>query len=107
MGEDPLLGIEMSSGEQAIVLRLSGELDIAGVPRLQTALAGALNDGARHVVIDLARLRFIDSMGIHVLVATHRRLANNGGELHLRRITPFVKNTLKLVGVDSYLNLDE
>ena len=50
-----------------VVLTLGGELDLATVPVLQERLDHARR-GKAAVVIDLSRLRFIDSSGLDLLV---------------------------------------
>lgn len=49
------------------VFRVSGEVDLLTSPRLAAAIASALQGGRPDVVVDLARVEFIDAAGIHVL----------------------------------------
>ena len=48
-------------------LALSGELDALTVRDLNEALA--VRNGARHVTLDISELTFIDSTGLHAIVA--------------------------------------
>ena len=48
-----------------------GELDLATAPTLEAALDGV--EIAERLVLDLCGLSFIDSTGLHLLVALHRR----------------------------------
>lgn len=56
------------------MVKLSGELDLAGSTALRDALEGF--EEGRRVVVDTTDLRFIDSSGLAVLIATRRRLGN-------------------------------
>ena len=47
---------------------LTGELDLVGAPRLEETLRTFLYTGFGRVVIDLRRLSFIDSTGLHLLL---------------------------------------
>ena len=58
----------------AAVVRVIGELDCATSPRLRDEFIGLINRGIRSVTVDLARLDFIDSTGLGVLVSAMKRL---------------------------------
>lgn len=51
-------------------LRLEGELDIAAAPALEDAVAQLCTDGASEVELDLSQLSFIDSTGLHAILAS-------------------------------------
>ena len=53
---------------------VSGELDLATAPELADALAEA-PAGAAVVILDLSQLTFIDSTGLHMILAARARLA--------------------------------
>jgi anti-sigma B factor antagonist len=64
----------------ASIVAVTGELDIATVPRLDRALRRAEVDAAL-VVLDLRELEFPDSSGAHLLLAADRRIRRAGGRL--------------------------
>jgi anti-sigma B factor antagonist len=84
-----------------IVLTLAGELDLATAPVLRERLDAALHGGAV-VVIDLSRLRFIDSSGLGMLVGAERQLRESGGQLVLVRGPRAAHRPFELTGLDSY-----
>ena len=53
-----LLEISVAAGEAGPVLTLSGEADLTTVAELTGALSAQLAAGARHLTVDLSRLRF-------------------------------------------------
>lgn len=60
-------------GRDREIVRVRGELDLESGPRLREFLAREM---ARHdvaFIIDLSRVTFIDSSGLHALVASLRR----------------------------------
>lgn len=83
------------------VLTLAGELDLATAPVLQGRLDAVLRGGAT-VVIDLSRLRFIDSSGLGMLVAAEAELRDSGGQLVLVRGPQAVHRPFELTGLDSH-----
>ena len=78
------------------VIELDGELDIAGAPAVERALKRAEACGASTVVLDLRRLRFIDTSGLRVVVLAHRRRA---GRLALVRGSPAVQRVFEICGL--------
>jgi anti-sigma B factor antagonist len=61
------------------VLEVGGEVDVYTAPRLREKLVELVEQGARHVVVDLSRVEFLDSTGLGVLVGALKRLrAVNG-----------------------------
>lgn len=95
-----LLEISVAAGEDGPVLTLSGEADLTTAAELTGALSAQLAVGARHLTVDLSRLRFADSAVIRELVLADRRLKDRGGGLALARPQPVVARALGLLGVD-------
>lgn len=46
-----------------------GELDQSTVALVNARVRAALEDGCRHLVVDLSRLEFLDSSGVHLLLS--------------------------------------
>ena len=55
------------------VLTVTGEIDIASAPLLAEAIDESLGSGALELWIDLGRLDFMDSSGLHILHKAHHR----------------------------------
>jgi anti-anti-sigma factor len=49
-------------------MHIAGELDIAAVDRVETALHQAIDDRTEHVVFDLRHVHFLDLCGMETLV---------------------------------------
>jgi anti-sigma B factor antagonist len=84
-----------------VVLTLRGELDIATVSVLQEGLDHAVR-GKAAMVVDLSRLRFIDSSGLHLLVRAERQLRDLGVQLVLVRGPRAVQRLFALTSLDSH-----
>jgi anti-sigma B factor antagonist len=72
------LGFETSTRGDATVLSLRGDLDLATAPAFRTEVARALSGGASTVVLDLAALDFLDSVGLGLIVAALKRARSHG-----------------------------
>jgi anti-sigma B factor antagonist len=82
------------------VVVLAGEADLTAVAELSETLTAQISGGARHLTVDLSRLRFADSAAIRALVLAGRTLNDRAGTLELARPQPAVARALGLLGVD-------
>ena len=100
-----LLEISVAAGEAGPVLKLSGEADLTTMTELTGALSAQLAAGARHLTVELSRLRFADSAVIRELVLADRRLKDRGGGLAVAHPQPAVARVLSLLGVDQMIEV--
>ena len=100
---DGTLGVAKREDDGTVVLSIVGELDLANTATLERELASA--NGATAVVLDMSALEFIDSTGIALLVATHRRLNSDGADRFslVRSRSDAVRKVLELTGIDTAL----
>ena len=75
--------IEERDGDDVVVARLTGELDIAGAEVRGRRIAEAVPSSARGVVVDMTELEFIDSSGVSMLFALARRVGSRRQELRV------------------------
>ena len=97
MSDDFDVQTEMVPGG-AVVLRVSGDLDLASVPRLEEALATVSADPT---VIDLSTCTFLDSSGVRVLASAGRELSEAGRRFALVASNPGLLRVLEITGVDT------
>lgn len=79
------LAIEVTREADAVVVSLSGELDLATAEMFERRLREAELAGPRKLVVDLAALGFMDSTGLQALLRARERADGNGYHLALRR----------------------
>jgi anti-anti-sigma factor len=75
--------IEEREGDDVVVARLTGELDIAGAESTGRRIAEAVPSSARGVVVDMTDLEFIDSSGVSMLFGLARRVGSRRQELRV------------------------
>ena len=59
----------------------------------------------RHVVADLSALDFVSSAFVASLIGLHRHVQAAGGRLVLRDLTPLVREELRLLRLDTLLEI--
>ena len=94
------LRASVRAGDSCIVVALAGEADANIGQSLRGLLESEVTKGTGRLIIDLAELRFLDSVGVHVLIDVRAVLRQRGGELILLAPQPVVARVLNLVGAD-------
>ena len=85
-------------------LALVGELDLATLHMLEEELE-RIEPTEKEVVLDLRRLQFVDSSGLHALLRADRRLSEAGAQLTIVRGPRAVERLFRLTGLDTRLRI--
>jgi anti-anti-sigma factor len=88
-------------------LALSGELDLATVPRVEQAVDATLAKGARTLIVDLSRVGFIDSSGLRLFIVLHQRAKAEGWRLSLIRPSKRAMTVFEISGLEENLPFAE
>jgi anti-anti-sigma factor len=97
--------VEVRDEDRAVVIGVSGELDLASSPALERELERGAASNAELVVVDLRNLEFMDSTGLSVLVRAHQRATESGRRFGVVRGPQQVQRLLSLTGVAERLKL--
>ena len=75
---DEVFEVQSVQAANAFCVLVSGELNLASADKLEEAMrvAEKATDGA--IVVDLTKLRFMDSVGLNVLLRAHTRSQHDG-----------------------------
>jgi anti-sigma B factor antagonist len=68
---------------EVCVVTVDGELDMLTAPMLEACLREQLSTDPRHLVVDLQRVSFLDSKGLHCLLQTREDTQTTTTQLHL------------------------
>ncbi|HSD22903.1 MAG TPA: STAS domain-containing protein [Solirubrobacterales bacterium] len=99
------LDIAVSDTGGVRLLRLEGELDMAGVDRFERLLPGGRTPGTSTFVVDLRGLTFIDSSGLRALIMADQRVREEGGRFIVVRGPDRVNEVLEMTGVAQRIEL--
>jgi anti-anti-sigma factor len=81
-----------------VVLALQGEVDALTAPEFGGFFETMIDRGHRSVVLDLARLRFMDASGLAVIAHGASRLEVSGGTLTIRAPAAMIGRMLDITG---------
>lgn len=102
MSEPALFSLSIEKLPGHCVVRPEGELDVAAVPEMETALDRALEQ-CSNVLIDLQDVTFMDSSGLRLLLGARQRCAAADGQLEVINPGEDVQRLLDLTGMSALL----
>jgi anti-sigma B factor antagonist len=93
-------------GDVAIV-DLSGRFTLADAPgHIRDTVAGALESGARHILLNLAEVTLMDSAaGIGELVSSYTRAVRQGGRLKLLHVNKHISHILEITHLNTIFEM--
>ena len=97
------LAIEISEKDGRTVVALRGALDAGTAPRLDEQFTQMSHRGVSLIDLDIAQLEFMDSSGLAVVVAEHKRAKATGGGLVIHHPSRRVIRLFQMHGLMSYL----
>ncbi|MBV8217588.1 MAG: STAS domain-containing protein [Solirubrobacterales bacterium] len=90
--------------ERGIVLVVSGEIDLATAPAVERELMHA-EKYHDLIAIDLSKVSFLDSTGLHAIMDSNLRLRERGGRLLIVEGPPQISRLFELTGLSDHLDL--
>jgi anti-anti-sigma factor len=89
------------AGEDVVVARLSGEVDLSNAAQVGDELGTAVPNAALGLVIDLTATEYLDSSGVHLIFDLAERLTRR--QQQLRVVVPEgapIRRVLRIVELD-------
>ena len=84
-------------------IALAGRLDTTTAPALEAELTTALTD-VTELAFDFARLEYISSAGLRVLLAT-QKVMNKQGRMTIRNVSSDIAEVFEITGFSSILTI--
>jgi anti-sigma B factor antagonist len=94
-----LATITVSGAAPVFRVIAAGEIDASTAPALRDQLTALLDDLAEDITVDLEAVTFLDSAGLCVLAAAHRRAGEQGGHLRVVASGRAVVRPLQITGL--------
>lgn len=97
--------INLTQENGATILQIIGRLDTTTSPALDQAVKPHIEMGAT-IIFDCAKLEYISSSGLRVVLSTHKQLASVGGCFAVRNLNREVRSVFDLTGFSRLLTLE-
>lgn len=98
------MSVTVNWRQDAVVLLVSGEIDLSTAPRLEEAFNLALTNGPKTLIVDLTNVTFFSSAGITPLIAT-QEATRDRTKFRIVVANTAVFRSLKLTAVDHELSI--
>lgn len=95
----------MPKSAQPAVFSYEGAIDLHVSPEVRTALREIIDGKPKRMVVDLARVPYVDSSGLAVLIGAKQELEANGGAFMLAGAQQAVRTILESARLDKYFKL--
>ena len=95
----------MPTTERPNVLPLDGEIDLHVSPRIANSLAAMVDDRPSHLVVDLAKVSYIDSSGLAVLIEAMQNVEGYCGKFALAGLQENVRPIFEIARLDQVFRI--
>jgi anti-sigma B factor antagonist len=102
--DNPMQIVFEKVGDVAVAAVPVEELDASNADEFKRDVASSLEANAK-VVLDLSRLRFVDSSGLGAFISCLRKLNAKGGDLKLCGMSKPVRAVFELVRMDRVFDI--
>jgi anti-sigma B factor antagonist len=102
-----LVTVTVSTSDTVVRVAAAGEVDSTSAPVLREQIDAVIDSGAPEFVVDLVQVTFLDSAGLCVLAAAHRRAGERGMRMRVLASSRAVIRPLQITGLWSLLGASE
>ncbi|CCB89592.1 MAG: STAS domain-containing protein [Simkania sp.] len=99
------LNVKINEVKQKTILRIEGRLDAASAPILENKLTELISAGKTDLILDFAKVDYLSSAGMRLLLSTTKKLKGSGGKLHFCSISEEVMEIIKMAGFERILSI--
>lgn len=87
------------------IIELEGEVDVYTAPQLKQQMISLLEGGAKTMVVDLAKVDYLDSTALGVLIGGLKRMRETDGNLVLVCPNARIRRVFEITGLDKIFDL--
>lgn len=101
--ESKLLPVD--GDDSARVAELSGAIDGNTVPDFQQMLEKVKTEGVRRLILDMSKIKYVNSTGLGSLVKYADSFKNSGGGMALIKVPAKVKIVIEMLGLNAFFDI--
>ena len=95
--------IEQEENNEAYILRISGDLDLAVVQQFRAVLGPIVKQSEKALILNMKNLKYIDSTGIGIIVSILKIRDGLHAPFIVQDIPPPIKRLFDLTGISGYI----
>lgn len=96
--------IDKKAEGSKLLIALEGRLDTTTAPQLETELKRSLN-GVTELVFDFAKLEYLSSAGLRVLLAA-QKVMNQQGSMLIKNVNETIAEVFEITGFSEILTIE-
>ena len=102
-----LVSVDVSRSGTSACVSAAGEVDSTSAPVLRQQLEDLLGDDVTELTVDLGQVTFLDSAGLCVLAAAHRRAVRKDVTMRVLASSRAVIRPLQITGLWELLHVEQ
>ena len=95
--------IDVNQIDEITILTIDGMLTLGSEQTFQQVLGDLVAKGHKKVILDMTRVKYIDSLGIGQIAGGFTSLHEMGGQLVLARTNEKINELLRLTGLQNHI----
>ena len=98
------MNIMKTSAGANLTIALEGRLDTTTAPQLEAEIKGSIS-GVTELVLDFAKLEYLSSAGLRVLLAA-QKVMNKQGKMVIRHVNETIQEVFEVTGFIDILTIE-
>ena len=99
------MNITSNKDNECFIIGIEGDLDASSCIMLDKAIAEAVSNSEKKIMVDCSKLNYISSAGLGVFMSYLQDFENNKILLVLFNLSEKVKNVFHILGLDELINI--
>ncbi len=99
------MSIKTETQGRFLVIHLEGDVDAYSSGKIKDMILGQIDQGNSSLVIDLAKVPYMDSSGLGMMVTVLKNINKRQGTLRIIGLNGDLKNIFSLTRLDKVFNL--
>lgn len=101
-----LFSVQILSGDNKILGKLEGEIDVYTAPKLREELETIKIGQGSCIVLDFKNVSYMDSAGLGIIVAFYKKVVNGNGQLKLVNLSNKLNRLFEITGLNKLINIE-
>ena len=97
--------ISTKSKDDVYIIEIRGRMDSISSKEIEAKLYDVIEHNKNKIIIDLAAVDYISSVGLRVLLASLKKQKERDGSIRLASLQPFVRDIFKMTGFDRIFSI--
>lgn len=94
------------SAQDLWIIEIDSDMDLYSVPKLKELMLGCISEHKSNFRLECAKMEYIDSTGLGVLVSVNKHIKVYGGVVAIVGLKPHIKKIFIITGLETVFNID-